>query len=57
MDHEFFDADNKLVIADIGHWESEQFAPDLLVNLLQSKFITFAVLKSETNTNPVNYFQ
>ena len=55
--HEFFDADNKLVIADIGHWESEQFTSDLLVNRLQSKFTTFAVLKSKVNTNPVNCFQ
>lgn len=54
--HEFFDADNKLVIADIGHWESEQFTPVLLVNILQSKFTTFAVLKSGVNTNPVKYF-
>lgn len=53
--HEFFDADNKLVIADIGHWESEQFTPDLLVNILQSKFTTFAVLKSKVNTNSVRY--
>lgn len=54
--HEFFDADNKIVIADIGHWESEQFTIDLLYDVLRLKFITFAVLKSEIKTNPVNYF-
>ncbi|GAC1536837.1 MAG: hypothetical protein NVS3B15_17230 [Sediminibacterium sp.] len=54
--HEFFDANNRLVIADIGHWESEQFTTDLLVEILQAKFPTFAVLKSEIKTNPVNYF-
>ena len=54
--HEFFDAENKLVIADIGHWESEQFTPDLLIDVLKSKFPTFAVLKSEVVTNPVGYF-
>jgi hypothetical protein len=54
--HEFFDAENKLVIADIGHWESEQFTPDLLNAILQRKFPTFAVLKSEVVTNPVRYF-
>ncbi len=54
--HEFFDAENKLVIADIGHWESEQFTPDLLNDVLKSKFPTFAVLKSEVVTNPVGYF-
>ena len=54
--HEFFDADNQILLADIGHWESEQFTPDLLIEILQAKFPTFAVLKSEVNTNPVNYF-
>ncbi|MCW3106484.1 MAG: Nif3-like dinuclear metal center hexameric protein [Segetibacter sp.] len=54
--HEFFDAENRLVIADIGHWESEQFTIDLLYDVLQSNFTTFAVLKSEVRTNPVNYF-
>ncbi|MBA4198700.1 MAG: Nif3-like dinuclear metal center hexameric protein [Chitinophaga sp.] len=54
--HEFFEADGDLVVADIGHWESEQFVPDLLLAFLQAKFPTFAVLKSEVNTNPVGYF-
>ncbi len=54
--HEFFDAENKLIIADIGHWESEQFTPDLLIDVLKSKFPTFVVLKSEVVTNPVGYF-
>ncbi len=54
--HEFFDAENQLVIADIGHWESEQFTIDLLFDILTSKFPTFAVLKSGVVTNPVHYF-
>jgi dinuclear metal center YbgI/SA1388 family protein len=54
--HEFFDANHQLVIADIGHWESEQFTPDLMIGFLQSKYPTFAVLKSEVRTNPVSYF-
>lgn len=54
--HEFFDANDRLVVADIGHWESEQFTTDLLVELLQAKFPTFAVLKSAIKTNPVQYF-
>lgn len=55
--HEFFDAENKMVIADIGHYESEQFAVDLLHRLLAEKFPTFAaVRKSGVNTNPVRYF-
>ncbi len=54
--HEFFDAETKLVIADIGHFESEQFTVDLLHDVLHTNFPTFAVLKSEVKTNPVNYF-
>lgn len=54
--HEFFDANDRMVLADIGHWESEQFTTDLLVEILQAKFPTFAVLKSGVKTNPVNYF-
>ncbi|HEV7622019.1 MAG TPA: Nif3-like dinuclear metal center hexameric protein, partial [Flavisolibacter sp.] len=53
--HEFFDAECKLVIADIGHYESEQFTIDLIYDLLAKKFPTFAVLKTGINTNPVNY--
>jgi len=54
--HEFFDANNQLLIADIGHWESEQFTTDLLFDILQAKFPNFAVLKSEINTNSIKYF-
>jgi len=54
--HQFFDADNCLVIADIGHYESEQFTVELLYAILREKFPTFAVLKSDTRTNPVNYY-
>lgn len=54
--HEFFDANDRLVIADIGHFESEQFTIDLLAGILQQKFPTFAVLKTAIKTNPVHYF-
>lgn len=53
--HEFFDADNKIVIADIGHYESEQFTIELLHNIISEKFSTFAAYFTEVNTNPVNY--
>lgn len=53
--HEFFDADNRIVIADIGHYESEQFTKDLLKRHLLEKNSSFAVLISGINTNPVNY--
>ena len=54
--HEFFEANDRILLADIGHWESEQFTTDLLIEILQAKFPTFAVLKSGIKTNPVNYF-
>ena len=54
--HQFFDAENKLVIADIGHFESEQFTKELFYELLTKKFPKFAVQFSEVNTNPVFYF-
>ena len=54
--HEFFDADGRLVIADIGHYESEQFTIPLLAGFLQEKFPTFAALKTGVKTNPVHYF-
>jgi len=54
--HEFFDANGKLVIADVGHYESEQFTVALLAGFLQEKFPTFAALKTGVKTNPVNYF-
>lgn len=54
--HEFFDAEGKIFLADIGHYESEQFTIELLTEFLQKKFSNFAVLKTEINTNPVNYF-
>ena len=54
--HEFFDANDQLVIADIGHFESEQFTVDLLFEVLREKFRNFAVLKSDIKTNPINYY-
>lgn len=54
--HEFFDADNRIFLIDIGHYESEQFTIELLTEFLQGKFSNFAVLKTEINTNPVKYF-
>ena len=54
--HEFFDADGKIIIADIGHYESEQFTIQLLYEVLQQKFRNFALHCTEANTNPVNYY-
>ena len=54
--HEFFDAEGKLVIADIGHFESEQFTQQLLYDLIKKKFPSLNILITEVNTNPVKYF-
>lgn len=54
--HQFFDAENKIIIADIGHFESEQFTKELFYELLTKKFPKFAVHLSEVGTNPVFYF-
>ncbi len=54
--HEFFDAEKKLMIADVGHFESEQFTSHLLFDLIRKKFPTFALHLTELNTNPINYF-
>ena len=53
--HQFFDAENKLLIADIGHHESEQFTKELFYDILSKKFPTFALHLSKINTNPINY--
>jgi len=55
--HEFFDAENQLMICDIGHYESEKYTIDLLYDILREKFSTFAILKTRIDTNPVKYFQ
>ena len=53
--HEFFDAEDQIIIADIGHYESEQFTSELLAEQLTEKFPNFAVRLTQLNTNPVNY--
>ncbi len=53
--HQFFDADGKILIADIGHYESEQFTMQLFYDILYKKFPTFALHLTKHNTNPVNY--
>lgn len=54
--HEFFDAESNILIVDTGHFENEQFTPEIFYELIQKKFTTFATYLSKVNTNPVNYF-
>ena len=53
--HEFFDAEDQILIADVGHFESEQFTKDLLKEVLEENFTTFAVYFSKSVTNPISY--
>jgi dinuclear metal center YbgI/SA1388 family protein len=53
--HEFFDAQKRIVIADIGHFESEQFTKDIFFEIITKKMPTFAVQISDSKTNPINY--
>ncbi len=53
--HEYFDAENKLIIADIGHYESEIFTIELVFDILTNKFSTFAARLTNVITNPVKY--
>ncbi len=54
--HEFFEADDQIVIADIGHYESEQFTIELLVEIISRNFPNFAAHSTSVRTNPVNYW-
>jgi len=53
--HNFFDADNKILLVDAGHFETEKYSSEILKDLIKKKFPKFAVRFSETNTNPINY--
>ncbi|AZJ35307.1 Nif3-like dinuclear metal center hexameric protein [Tenacibaculum singaporense] len=53
--HEFFKAEKRILLADVGHYESEQFTKKLLVDYLSKKFSTFAIILSEKSTNPIHY--
>jgi dinuclear metal center YbgI/SA1388 family protein len=53
--HQFFEAEGKLIVADVGHFESEQVALEIFYEVLTKKIPNFAVLKSNVKTNPINY--
>ena len=54
--HDFFEANNRMLIADIGHYESEQFTTNLIFDYISNKFPNFAILKTRVNTNSTQYF-
>lgn len=53
--HEFFDANDRIIIADVGHYESEQFTVELFYEILTKKFSNFVPILSKVNTNPIKY--
>ncbi len=53
--HEYFEAEDKMMLADIGHYESEVYTKELFYEIIKNKFTNFAVLLSKVNTNPVRY--
>lgn len=53
--HEFFDAENRIIIADVGHYESEQFTKELIYENLSKNFTNIALHFTEVNTNPISY--
>ena len=54
--HDFYQAENNILLCDIGHYESEQYTKTLLYEFLSKKIPNFAIVLSDINTNPVNYF-
>ncbi len=53
--HNFYEAENQLLLADIGHFESERYTKNYIVDFLKEKITNFAIVLSEENTNPVKY--
>ena len=53
--HQFFDAEDRIMVADIGHYESEQFTTELIADIIREKFPNFAVRFTSCNTNPIKY--
>ncbi len=54
--HEFFEANDQMLLCDVGHFESEQFTISLLARLISENFTNFATHCTKTKTNPVQYF-
>ena len=53
--HQYYEAENQLLLADIGHFESERYTKNYIVDFLRKKILNFAIILSEENTNPVKY--
>ena len=54
--NDFFEVDKKIIAVDIGHYESEQFVPNLISKILKKNFPKLAVILTQINTNPISYY-
>ena len=54
--HDYYQAENRILLCDVGHYESERYTKNLICDYLREKISTFAIILSEENTNPINYF-
>ncbi|MCL2727722.1 MAG: Nif3-like dinuclear metal center hexameric protein [Bacteroidales bacterium] len=53
--HHFFSLEKKMMIADIGHYESEIGIVQKFARMLSEKNVNFAVHITKNNTNPIQY--
>lgn len=54
--HDYYQAEDRILLTDIGHYESERFTKNIIADYLTEKIRNFAIILSEENTNPINYF-
>lgn len=54
--HQYYEAEDSILLADIGHYESERYTKNYIVDFLRKKIPNFAIILSKQNTNPVKYF-
>lgn len=54
--HDYYQAENRILLCDVGHYESERYTKKLIADYLTEKISTFAIILSKENTNPINYF-
>ncbi len=53
--HDYFEFESRILLAEIGHYESEQYTKEIFCEIIQKKFPTFAIHSTQVDTNPINY--
>lgn len=54
--HDFTTINGQIVVADIGHYESEQCAKEILYDIISDKFPKLNIRQSKTENNTIKYF-